>query len=782
MIDSAVAALQLVFQKHPGPAALQHHMVHCCRTLPQLHQALYAGLDCLQYTIFPQMLQHDDSTQLNHWLPQLFYYLVRLHDGLIFTISGECRSKKDQRSTYPFPSHLPQSSHTYHHQGIYNGTSWDEWNDPTNGLVVRYNKAIHNKSSPQWWWECTLERFPILEQFWNQLEHEQQQLQQRFMEWQTRLLPDQLQHHCQAHVQKMVFTDKLEQLKVKWHGTTYHWQRLQQSNEEVLPLQWQTPQDWEPAFRTWCKSIAVNKSNNATKTKRRRIVLEEEEDEEEEEKDEPTNALKVRIHHQDTSSSPGDPETSIRELKQQFGVNVTQLEASHDFVQAEEQQTRREGERIDQDRRVLEEDYEDAEERLELTKVRLQRSRQVLEHLLQHQADDDDLLWNAREHVRQLAMDVGNQSLWYPANKRQEFHLQQAYRMFQLAHTMIVQSQSSLQETETFYQRVLCLVLGQAQTNMGIVLVEQQKYRAAVQQLPTTAVDQLLQMIQQQMPSKEESLLQHELQAWQLYSLTMRWRGVAHWHLHRREKAQSCWKDAASCLFKLQGAKQEDNEHYRALVEECIMACVVCADMFRQALHQEHSNRHESTTVSQSYYEIAQSALREAIGLAQSLQAHNSPMTDEDEENVYDPATLQEAATELEQWWKARQQAQQVTLANADLPVHLERSDIPLAPPPPTRRLIWNPHSSSGQRRRKKLPSVGTLVNRTSSMEEETHTAANTRIPELPWGDALFPRNARGQPILPTYCGPPPMDPEMAVLAQRLGIVIPHFETMKERS
>jgi hypothetical protein len=46
----------------------------------------------------------------------------------------------------------------------------------------------------------------------------------------------------------------------------------------------------------------------------------------------------------------------------------------------------------------------------------------------------------------------------------------------------------------------------------------------------------------------------------------------------------------------------------------------------------------------------------------------------------------------------------------------------------------------------------------------------------------LFPRNARGQPILPTYCGPPPMDPEMAVLAQRLGIVIPHFKTMKERS
>jgi tetratricopeptide (TPR) repeat protein len=571
----------------------------------------------------------------------------------------------------------------------------------------------------------------------------------------------------------MVFTDKMEQLTVKWQGTTYHWQRLQQSNERVLPLQWQTPQDWEPAFGTWVKSILPK--HNPT-VKRRRIVLEEEE--ENNVSLAKTPALKVRIHHQDTSSPTPLQETSIRELKQQFGVNVTQLEASHEFVQAEEQQTRREGERIDQDRSVLSED--NAEERLELTKVRLQRSRQVLEHLLQTQAEDDDLLWNAREHVRQLAMDVGNQSLWYPA-RRQEFHLQQAHRMFQLAQTMVMQSQSSLSETEFFYQRVLCLVLGQAQTNRGIVLVEQQKYRAALQQLSTTTtVDPLLQMIQQH--SKDESLLQHELQAWQLYSLTMRWRGVAHWHLHRREKAHSCWKDAATCLSKLQGAKQEDNEHYHALVQECIMACVVCADLFRQALHQELGNRKESTTILQSYYETAHSALREAVGLAQSLQAQNCSMTDEDEANVYNAATLQEAATELEQWWKTRQEAQQVTLATADLPVRLERSDVTLAPPPPTRRLVWNPQSSSGQRRRKKLPPDGNFDNATMNMEEERHTAANTRIPELPWGDALFPRNARGQPILPTYCGPPPMDPEMAVLAQRLGIVIPHFQTMKERS
>jgi hypothetical protein len=172
------------------------HIEHCMVHLQQHVNVLQIGMHCYMYKLLPhiyntvtqQQSQEAQSTTLasssdpkkkngdtrpitfvKNIIQHLFYWLLHLHDGYIYTISGECRHIYDQKQhrKHPkmknkFQSHLnivpnkgesskdeaktilPNSSKLYSPDNIYSGTSWDEYMDPINGLRHRLLRTILN--------------------------------------------------------------------------------------------------------------------------------------------------------------------------------------------------------------------------------------------------------------------------------------------------------------------------------------------------------------------------------------------------------------------------------------------------------------------------------------------------------------------------------------------------------------------------------------------------------------------------------------------------------------
>ena len=192
------------------------HIEHCMIHLQQHVNVLQIGLYCYIHKLLPHIyntiVQHQSSSSSSSPLPtsyattgtdrrtnhsqvtyvtnmiqHLFYWLLHLHDGYIYTISGECRHVYDQKhhrkqkqqqqpeqpppvssNCQKFPSQLNKvrkedddvqksksnscrkysSSKLYSPDNIYSGTSWDEFMDPTNGLRHRLLRTILQLQHP----------------------------------------------------------------------------------------------------------------------------------------------------------------------------------------------------------------------------------------------------------------------------------------------------------------------------------------------------------------------------------------------------------------------------------------------------------------------------------------------------------------------------------------------------------------------------------------------------------------------------------------------------------
>jgi hypothetical protein len=148
--------------------AVVQHIRHCLTELRQKLTALQAGLECYTTQLLPSFPHHINNNINNKHtaaiaaLQHLFQWLLRLHDGYIFAVSGECRHATDVEAAkrLAHPSQLNQSSGggdsqdaaaaaaamdgystttavLYGVDKTYSGAAWDEWMDTRHGLRTR---------------------------------------------------------------------------------------------------------------------------------------------------------------------------------------------------------------------------------------------------------------------------------------------------------------------------------------------------------------------------------------------------------------------------------------------------------------------------------------------------------------------------------------------------------------------------------------------------------------------------------------------------------------------
>ena len=137
---------------------LLRHLSHCIRQLNSKRQSLQNGLRVLQETLWPQVLDRFRNATAKERPELLQHFLVqclRLHDGILLLISGECRHVGDIRAAKKtkFPSRLPEQdlrsdgyTKLYQAPGGYSGFGFDEYNDPEVGIRLRMLQALRRYS------------------------------------------------------------------------------------------------------------------------------------------------------------------------------------------------------------------------------------------------------------------------------------------------------------------------------------------------------------------------------------------------------------------------------------------------------------------------------------------------------------------------------------------------------------------------------------------------------------------------------------------------------------
>jgi hypothetical protein len=375
--------------------SILQHMQHCLLHLARQQDSLAAGLECLQQAVWPRVLQllRNNQEEVNHTrlqqllLPTLqqhvFQQVLRLHDGLILCISGECRHEADAKrvATAPFRSHLAAAAHradgyTRLYSGIYSGCSWDEFMNATTGLQQRLwiainpflPKSLQKGDKSEWWERLTDTAAGKLDLLLGQIETQQMQVQEQFLSM-GRIFSTQLsatlagstttKYQPQKVSSHLTLADKMEKWHVMWGTQVYQVERygsdFQVRDEHGVLPPFFTSDEWEPVMMNSLPQVAVVKPTNTTNPagastsnkKRRRVIADSDEEEEvivashskdessakpKRDVDDTASGLKVRVQtiSQLPSRSHQNHQTSIKEIKQQLGVDVEGLAAARD--------------------------------------------------------------------------------------------------------------------------------------------------------------------------------------------------------------------------------------------------------------------------------------------------------------------------------------------------------------------------------------------------------------------------------------------------------------------
>lgn len=123
VVDTAIRRF-----RHTVPRRVLAHTRHCFTVLRYNLRCLTNGLQVLSTTLLPSLSKHPAAVQ------HIFTQMLRLHDGYILCVSGECRHAGDAQTNPKYPSRLAEHEGVYHASRTYSGTGWDEWNDPVVGL------------------------------------------------------------------------------------------------------------------------------------------------------------------------------------------------------------------------------------------------------------------------------------------------------------------------------------------------------------------------------------------------------------------------------------------------------------------------------------------------------------------------------------------------------------------------------------------------------------------------------------------------------------------------
>ena len=321
------------------------HMHHCLLEQLLKQESLRVGLQCLTETIWPKVLKElksvlQQSTTKSGWktaittiLQHFFSQLLRLHDGLILLVSGECRHEGDVTISKKQAKHLrsmlagaatssadqsggtdadegladsDRNMHTairadgytklYNASLVYSGTGWDEFMDPHNGLQKRLISELqphkrHRNSSISW--DSLVEKMggQAIEAILSRIEVQMQTTQQEFTTFIKHTMKQNLTRVLITSLPKvnviLSMADKLERLKVTSPSYSCQLDRLANNfqirdEEGVLPSRYKR-NEWLQALDLPAISVSdANESQNAYEAKRkgrRRIIADEEDDE-----------------------------------------------------------------------------------------------------------------------------------------------------------------------------------------------------------------------------------------------------------------------------------------------------------------------------------------------------------------------------------------------------------------------------------------------------------------------------------------------------------------------
>lgn len=462
-------------EKNQLPRALDvlvDHSCHCLRQLASKQRSLQSGLSYLKQVLWPQVLEGFQKNAahrallLKHFLAQC----LRLHDGMLLLVSGECRHKGDIRlakKQTKFRSQLASQQERgdgytklFNAPGGYSGYGWDEFHDPQVGIkerllqaLQRYSAKGKKRKSKEKIWEFLLAHGS---QSFEVVLDQQESSTKGFIALKEKVVRDLKLFSAKTAKNTKVslaLHDKMEKLQygditLERQGDQFqvgdpkgalpcgysrkHWEQTMKL--PTLPEHRQTeaakPQKNAPSHpgKSAEKGACKNKD-----TKKRRRILEDSSDEEETvvvgkeaqpkqkrvaPKTEsppltPTapnkiSGLNVKIRKEKKTSTPREAAcSSLTTIKAKFGVEGESLEASRAVLEQEE---------ANASKAAKEEEKQAMAMTIKQGEASIRSQRRVLKRVVERDDRCVNEVWDARELLREQLMAVGNQILWEPAN------------------------------------------------------------------------------------------------------------------------------------------------------------------------------------------------------------------------------------------------------------------------------------------------------------------------------------------------------------------------------
>lgn len=688
---------------------LKQNIRHCFVHLRQNQRSLQIGLQC-----FERLMEQLD-------LKVAFATLLRLHDGYILTVSGECRHDGDRETAVSsaFPSKLHGNESVYSKHNVYNGVSWDEWNDEKCGLrkrlcdTLRLNyDAFVEPGKPA----------AIFEAMVSETEHTLIEMQGDFKRLKLKME--------RVFSARLVWQDRMEKLT----ADRIHLERVGSQFQVSTALGISSVEDWEAVMKP--------------KRKKRIIVESDEEDSEHLDvtKVETTQAhgLHVKVAAvKKTISAPTN--VSVNQIKETMGVDVQQLENARMELEGEEEQARLEAEEIDE---------AEPEIPLDEAKLRVRRARKAYERALL--LNDDTNLWNAREMLREELMRTGDLMVGED---------DEALKCFESA-AALVRAQQKLNtklKNDAYFGLNLLMLLCRAQINISIACIQIGLRR------PARRKQCLERACQEAENATRHSMeLRHngteaadKLRAFQLHALAKRNNGVALWHSYQRKEAQKAFELAA-----VSPQLETDGPDDYAILFECHVerynAWTTFADLAIGTLERaEMKSIRENAEFYADIYQMVKKAMTGAMEVSTYIETFlctEGRMT----KSVTTAIDLQTSLQEIETWWEERSVQANSRIKTAPH-THTLRSDLTLLPSKaPPRRFVIGGRSHQAdeappQQKNRRQPS------------SHRHTPPATTTPVRryrKWREDMIMDESSGKwvPKLEYPAAAPPMPPEFAVL------------------
>ncbi|CAB9520062.1 expressed unknown protein [Seminavis robusta] len=447
---------------------LLDHTEFLVRQLTRKRRSLEHGLTFLQTTLWPQEILHrflssDHRTRvalLTHFLNQC----LRLHDGILLLVSGECRHAADIRRAKrsKFQSKLKSQelrpdgyTKLFNAPGGYTGYGWDEFLDQQVGVRQRLLQTLQKisinkkkktrKSLDQIWDALMAQGGEALEALLDTHESKMKLIQQGFTALRDSVVRDlkktaKIQNNVKV---AFVLYDKMEKLTYGTIEISRKGDQFQVNDPQGALPSGYTVQDWSKVMAL-PKSVVQSKSSgketkNSKKTyagnKRRRVIAEESSDEEGDKKKSSSaksapakgkqqnqktascapkspivakaTGLNVKIAKPIETSGKGNspPGTSLAQIKVQMGADIQALEAAREEVEKEEAVA---------SKAARADEVEANATSIQEGEAFIRKQRAVLKRVLRNQSEKRDIkeIWDTREVLREQLMTVGNQILW----------------------------------------------------------------------------------------------------------------------------------------------------------------------------------------------------------------------------------------------------------------------------------------------------------------------------------------------------------------------------------